>query len=52
LTGEAPQAPASGRRGSYAVAKLIERHGDMTMIELRERLTADCPNPKARNCED
>jgi hypothetical protein len=41
-----------GRRGSYAVAKLIERHGDMTLVELGEWLTADCPKLKARNFED
>jgi hypothetical protein len=38
-----------GRRDSYAVARLIERHGDMTLIELWERLTAE--KLKARNFE-
>jgi hypothetical protein len=41
-----------GRRGAYAVARLSERRGDMTLIELRESLTADCPKLKSRNFED
>jgi len=41
-----------GRRGSYAVARLIEQHGDVTLIFLRERLSADCPKRKARSYTD
>jgi hypothetical protein len=32
-----------GRRGSYAVARLIGRHGYITLIEFRELVSADCP---------
>ena len=35
--------PKCGRRGRYAVARLIEKHGDVTLIWLRERLSADSP---------
>src|SRR5271155_841351 len=32
-----------GRRGSYAVRRLIDQHGDPTLIRLLEKLSADCP---------
>jgi hypothetical protein len=41
-----------GRRGAYAVARLIERHGDMTLIRLLEALSADCLRRRAKNYSD
>jgi hypothetical protein len=43
-----PSLPAT----PFPASRLIERDGYMTLIDLRERLTADCPKLKARNFED
>ena len=44
--------PKCGRRGSYSVARLMGRFGDLTLIRLLEELSADCPKRKARSFED
>jgi hypothetical protein len=31
-----------GRRGDYCVDRLLERFGDLTLIQVRETLSADC----------
>lgn len=41
-----------GRRGSYAVAKLISRHGDIRLTDLINLLTADCPRKVALSLHD
>jgi len=35
--------PPAPNAGSYAVARLIERYGDVTLIWLRAHVSADCP---------
>jgi hypothetical protein len=44
--------PKCGRRGSYSVARLVRRFGDLTLIRLLEELSTDCPKRKARSFED
>lgn len=34
------------RRGRYSVAKLIEKHGDARLTDLRHFLSANCPRQK------
>ena len=41
-----------GRRGSYAVARLISRHGDLRLTDLIDQLTDDCPRKKALSLHD
>jgi hypothetical protein len=42
-----------GRRGRYALGRLIERQGrDGKLIDWKDELTADCPRKIARNISD
>jgi hypothetical protein len=41
-----------GRRGSYAVARLISAHGDMRLTDLIFMLTSDCPRKAALSLHD
>jgi hypothetical protein len=41
-----------GRRGDYAVSRLRERFGEMTLIQVRETLSADCRRRRTRNTTD
>jgi hypothetical protein len=40
-----------GRRGRYNVAKLMEKYGDMKLLELRHVL-ANCPKANAHSIHD
>lgn len=40
-----------GRRGRYSIAKLIERHGDAKLIDLRLTI-ANCPKAQSFNFYD
>jgi hypothetical protein len=44
-----PSSPAQpcARRGRYAVARLIEKHGDVRLTDLLQTL-ADCPKTRVR----
>ena len=41
-----------GRWGDYSVARLLTDFGDVSMIELREILSADCKRRSASNTDD
>ena len=42
-----------GRKGCYAVARLIEQRGrDAKVIDWRDEITADCPKKQAGNMSD
>jgi hypothetical protein len=42
-----------GRKGRYAVARLIEQRGrDAKVIDWRDEITADCPKKQAGNMSD
>jgi hypothetical protein len=41
-----------GRRGDYAVSRLRERFGDLTLIQVREMLSADCRGAARANTTD
>jgi hypothetical protein len=41
-----------GRRGDYAVSRLRECFGEMTLIQVRETLSADCRRRRTRNTTD
>jgi hypothetical protein len=40
-----------GRRGTYNVARLIERHGDAKLTDLLQTL-ADCPKARSASIHD
>jgi hypothetical protein len=40
-----------GRRGRYAVARLLEEHGDAKLIDLL-RMLADCPKTRSAGIHD
>ncbi len=37
------------RRGVYSIARLMAKHGDARLTDLRSFLTADCPKPQKRD---
>jgi hypothetical protein len=42
-----------GRKGCYAVARLIEQRGpDGKVVDFLAEITADCPKEQARNMSD
>jgi hypothetical protein len=41
-----------GRRGDYCVDRLLEQFGDLTLIQVRETLSADCRRRRTRNTTD
>jgi hypothetical protein len=44
--------PKSGRRGDYAASRLRERFSDVTLMQVRETLSADCQRRRTRNTND
>jgi hypothetical protein len=42
-----------GRKGRYAVARLVEQRGsDAKVVDFLAEITADCPKKQARNTSD